>query len=196
MVFLPQEHLYHGLVRGLREAVRVAAEQPLLLEVARTPDGLGLGRANVRLLVRMRDHLQISHRDLGVQVRNLNSRVPRLRVAGLPCGLGCLEVTLELHRELAQRVWGLAPALGAHRRRLDLKKFVCALLVQDFRSLNRLRIFIPGFLGTEDTLVELGRFVLDTWRVSSVVLRGGSLALRGFERPVQLEGFVETAILG
>jgi len=147
----------------------------------------------------MRDHLQISHRDLGVQVRNLNSGVPRLRVAGLPCGLGCLEVTLELHRELAQRVRGLAPALGAHRRRLDLKKLVCALLVEDFRSLNRLRIFIPDwvlFLGTEDTLVELGRFVLDTWRVSSVVLRGGSLALRGFDRTVQLEGFVETNILG
>jgi len=51
MVFLPQEHLYHGLVRGLREAVRFAAEQPLLLKMAQMPDRLGLGRAYVRLLV-------------------------------------------------------------------------------------------------------------------------------------------------
>jgi hypothetical protein len=95
--------------------------------------GLSLSRANVRLLVRMGDHLEVAHRDLWFQIRNLNRCVPGLCVTGYFWWLGCLEVRLELHRELAHSAGSLAPALGAYRRRLDLKQFVCALLVKYFR---------------------------------------------------------------
>lgn len=147
----------------------------------------------------VRDHLQVAHCDLWLQFRYLNSRVP---ASGLCVALGlrrlrCLIVGLQLHGQLAQGAGSLAAALGAYRRRLDLKELVCTLLVKNFSSgrLNWQGVLVADslFLWAQDTLVELGRFILGPRRVPPVLRR--RLAFRILKRTIQFERFIQSCVL-